>query len=709
MRLRKAGRAVFPILALLMAPAAGLAGEPIDRRALVTRHNIELREADPLSPLSVGNGQFCFTADVTGLQSFEQEYLKGVALGTMADWAWHSFPNPGGFNFNQALVLVDAGGRQATYPIRMNTPATEWLRANPHRFSLGQIGLAIAREDGTPARLEDLKSIRQRLDLWQGVLASEFEVEGRPVRVETVCHPRLDAVAARVESPLVAAGRLKVFVAYPYPAGAWGPALNDWRKPDSHTTAVTARSNNRLEVRRELDGTRYACVIVHEDGSALRQEGAHRWEILPTSGAQRIRLAVTFAPESPVAQAAASFDEARKAAAAWWPAYWRSGAVVDLSQSKDPRWREVERRVILSQYLMAIQERGKYPSQETGLTCNSWFGKFHLEMHWWHGVHWALWGRADVLERQLEWYRDVLPVMRETAKRQGYDGARWGKMLGPDGRESPSGIGPLLVWQQPHPIYLAELIYRGRKDRATLERYREIVFETARFMASYAVWDGDRQCYNLGPPLLSAREFGGAGYVRTRNPGFELSYWRWGLKTANAWRQRLGLALESRWEHIADHLASLPIREGIYLEQETPLAPDGGHPCMLASLGVLPQSPMVDAKTMERTLEYVLRRWPKEAMWGWDFPMMAMTAARLGRGDLAVEALLLPWPKNRYAASGHNYQRENLPVYLPANGGLLAAIAMMAAGWDGGPSGNAPGFPADGSWVVRWEGLRVAP
>jgi hypothetical protein len=57
--------------------------------------------------------------------------------------------------------------------------------------------------------------------------------------------------------------------------------------------------------------------------------------------------------------------------------------------------------------------------------------------------------------------------------------------------------------------------------------------------------------------------------------------------------------------------------------------------------------------------------------------------------------------------NGHNYQEERLPVYLPGNGGVLAAAAMMAAGWDGGPEQPAPGFPAD--WNVRFEGLRPLP
>ncbi len=45
--------------------------------------------------------------------------------------------------------------------------------------------------------------------------------------------------------------------------------------------------------------------------------------------------------------------------------------------------------------------------------------------------------------------------------------------------------------------------------------------------------------------------------------------------------------------------------------------------------------------------------------------------------------------------------------YFPGNGGLLYAVAMMAAGWDGAPAGDAPGFPEKG-WVVRSEGLRRA-
>jgi hypothetical protein len=33
----------------------------------------------------------------------------------------------------------------------------------------------------------------------------------------------------------------------------------------------------------------------------------------------------------------------------------------------------------------------------------------------------------------------------------------------------------------------------------------------------------------------------------------------------------------------------------------------------------------------------------------------------------------------------------------------------MIAGWDGAPKVNAPGFPQDGTWSVKWEGLNPMP
>lgn len=112
---------------------------------------------------------------------------------------------------------------------------------------------------------------------------------------------------------------------------------------------------------------------------------------------------------------------------------------------------------------------------------------------------------------------------------------------------------------------------------------------------------------------------------------------------------------------------------------------------------------------MAATLQDVQANWDWNSVWGWDFPVMAMTATRLGRPDLAVDALLMETGKNHYQPTGHCPQIGSLlPLYLPANGALLTAVSLMAAGWDG-HGVSTPGFPDDGTWNVRHEGFLPWP
>ena len=117
----------------------------------------------------------------------------------------------------------------------------------------------------------------------------------------------------------------------------------------------------------------------------------------------------------------------------------------------------------------------------------------------------------------------------------------------------------------------------------------------------------------------------------------------------------------------------------------------------------LPFTDGVDKQTAKRTVEKICKEWNWADTWGWDFPWSAMAAARVGLPDMAVEVLLKEVKKNSYTLNGINDG-----WYFPGNGGLLYAVAMMAAGWDGAPLKNAPGFPDNGQWVVKWEGLKKA-
>ncbi len=688
----------------LASHAAALsAGESsIDRRAMVARHNCVNTNPNPLTPLSVGNGKFAFTADVTGLQSYFDLYTGGMPLGTMSDWGWHTWPNPERCQLEDVLSEFENNGRKVKYPGRM--PADErgkrawaWLRTNPHRLHLGQIGMELLRAGGSRIDIGELRNIRQQLDLWTGTLTSRFEADGESVSVVTACHPDLDAISVRIESKLILQKRLRLFWSFPYGTGAKTGA--DWTNPSAHITSVLEQGVGWALVLRTLDEDRYAVALSWSGHAKLNQTAAHRLVLEPESGARALEMVTYFAPNRPIE--APQAQDVFRASRGHWPKFWQSGAVIDLSRSRDPRWKELERRVVLSEYQTAIQCAGLNPPQESGLTHNSWNGKFHLEMTAWHGVHFALWGREQMLARHVEWLRTTgLRAARERARAQGYAGARWNKMIDARGSwESPSLVGPFRTTQQGHMIYLAELLYRCKPSRETLEKYREMVFESAKFMADFPAWDADKGAFVLGPPIISGAE---ATPPEAQNPTVELSYWMLGLDLAQKWRERLGLKREARWDEVRAKLSPLPQRHGIYVDTES--HPDArGRAALLEVYGCMPGTG-VDKKTMGRTyldLTKGLKSWAQ--MWGCDFPMLAMTAARLGRPSEAVDWLLYSHARNEYRSNGHLLQTPGIPVYLPANGGLLWAVAMMAAGWEGGPERNAPGFPE--SWNVRCVGF----
>ncbi|MBO9623580.1 MAG: hypothetical protein J7500_12800 [Sphingomonas sp.] len=664
--------------------------------------------------------------------------------------AWHSLPNPKGFTERDGLVQVAVPGRgeqpyawMESWAAADTNPALNWLRANPHRISLGRIAMTI---DGAAPSFANVSQTRQTLDLWSGTLSSSFRYQGQPVRVVTRVLPGNDAVFVEVTSPLVASGRLGLAARYPGVDPRINPDPARW--DGGGTTTVLERQPDRIHLLRTLDATRYWSTAVtngriSETGPAeLRAQGR---------GSERLTLILSFdrnaaAPRLPSPAAAAT------QVADHWRRFWTSGGAVDFTGSTDPRAPELERRVVLSQYLSAINGAGELPPQEEGLFSNSWFGKFHLEMHPWHAAWQAMWGHADLLERSLHWYVEHLPKAREEAARHRVKGAWWPKMVGPEGRNSPSLVSPFLMWQQPHPILLAELVWRARKDRAVLARYGDVVEATADLLASWPIEaDGQR---NLGPPMIPAQE----NYppLSTKNPTFELEYFRWALTTAQQWRERQGRPRNPEWDRTLARLARPAMRDGLYLPAQS--VPDfwtvaqsdacrgdataeqcanRDHPSFLMAYGFIPGA-RIDPAAMRRTFDAVEANWDLRQTWGWDFPMMAMTAARLGEPDKAVDWLFADRKNNQWGVTGMTprvhldaHANELVPVsggaggvamavnpdgpgyrraaetYFPSNGALLMAVGMMAAGWDGA-KGHAPGFPSQG-WKVRVEGVTPAP
>jgi hypothetical protein len=720
-----------------LCPGATHAQEKINRHALVERHTVVNTTVDSLSSLSVGNGGFAFTVDITGLQSFPENYQKGIPLGTQSEWGWHSFPNDSGFRFGESLRWYDLNGRKVPYSVQWHTPernknSSNYFRENVHRLQLGNIGFELLKKDGSPAVITDLQDLHQELNMWTGEIKSHFTLEGVPVDVSTFGHQQQDAVAVKVNSPLLKEGRLRIRLRFPYPTNAFADEGDNWKEPGRHQSGIIKNTGNDALIDHRLDTTRYF-VACHWNGPAkLLQKEAHYFLLIPVKedrpslpvkvgrppGAAHLNgdddafeASFSFSPTPPT-HPSPSFAQTKENSTAQWNYFWSSGGAVDFSGSTDPRAFELERRVVLSQYLTKIQCAGGFPPQETGLTYNSWYGKPHLEMVWWHAVHFALWGRTGLLEKTLSWYARVQNTARAIARRQGYEGLRWQKMTDHEGRESPSSVGAFLIWQEPHYIYFAELCYRAHPDMPTLQRYRDLVFGTADFMASFARYDSAKGKYVLGKGLIPAQER--FKPEETFNPTYELAYWHWALSTAQEWRKRLKLPPNKKWADVLQRLSPLPVQDSVYLATES--APDSyanpayksDHPSVLGAFGMLPLTPLLNTLTMRHTFNLVWDTWNWKDTWGWDFPMTAMTATRLGLPDRAIDALLMRIKTNTYLTNGHNYQDERLRLYLPGNGGLLTAIAMMCAGYDH-CTVPLPGIPKDRGWKVRWEGLHKMP
>ena len=696
----------------------------INRYELVTRHNPILTEANESSPLSVGNGNFAYTADITGMQTLYEEYRKTLPLCTMAQWAWHTKPVS---SEQHRYTLSDVKmteyphqGRTVRYPIEKkagNEAVYDWVRQNPHKLNLGRIGL-ISREPNSrmgtggqtaagPASVRitkaELTDIRQELNLYEGIMDSHFHLNGTPCHVVTAAGANTDTAAFEIESDGLQNG-LAVQMVFPY--GSHRIEAGDWDAEDSHSTEVVERDSSHAVLKRTLDGDSYFVTVTLEN-CEIEQRRAHEFWIVPLDGS-RMAFTAGFGKNAPVKMRTARevFSESRT----WWKNFWETGGVIDFSKCKDGRAMELERRIVLSQYLLAVQSAGFMPPQETGLTCNSWYGKAHLEMYLWHEAYLPLWNHTDLLERSLSWYQEHLPQARENAARNGYKGARWPKMVSEEGIDCPSVIAPLLIWQQPHIIYMLELAWRNRKTAEFLERYYQLVEETAEFMADFAVYNEERKVYELLGPVIPVQE--NHSPMVTKNPAFEVEYWCFTLRIAMEWARRLGREFPEKWKDVADHMAPIAVKDGRYLAHDN--CPDTyeifaeDHPSMLCAYGLI-DSGRIDREVMENSLKKVEECWNYPSLWGWDFAVMCMTAVRLGNPEYAIELLLMDTFKNRYVESGNNFQegRPDLPLYLPGNGSLLLAAALMTAGYPG--SGELPGFPKNGQWEVEYEGIQPYP
>lgn len=707
----------------------------VDRRGLVRKHNTVLSEAHPADTFTVGNGDIAMTVDLSGLQTFpafhelrpdpERVIDDGsdglpeqrqrpfdrddfqIPLRSQSTWGWYSTRARREYSLDEAAseyrtargpvpYLDRMGLQRAADPIPEELAPGAWFAYNPRRMHLGRLALDATAEGPVIEHPQQLADARAELDLWSGAVHSEYTLDGAPVAVTTAAHPAAHRFAVRVSSPLLARGLAVSWV--------FDPQQDDlaaFELPLAEDVSWEKLAPGTWLARRSVESTTY---WVQVDSTGHLETNDDGTKVTAATDGAELEVVVSLWADNPAAVQSSgnddrSFSSVAGAAAAWWEDYWRRGAMATFEGSTDARANELERRIVLSQYLTVVNCAGSTPPAETGLTYNTWCGKFHLEMHWWHAAHFPLWGRGDLLERSLGWYHDALPAARETALRQGYKGARWPKQTDNSARESPSHIGVFLLWQQPHLIYFLELLHDEGRPASFLTDHYPLVEATANFMADF-VEERDGS-FVLPPPLIPAQESYLVDRATNSDPTFELAYWSWALHVANQWRQRLGMPIREDWDRVARRMRRPAVlADGTYAALASPpylLLKD--HPSMLMALGWLPHTDIIDPDVMRATLDAVWGNWDLQTSWGWDYPVIAMTAARLGDMERALEALLLPSAKNQFLANGHNPQMPGfLSLYLPANGGLLAAVAHLAAAIKGGAQ-----LPA--GWSLTTEGF----
>jgi len=662
----------------------------IDRKSLVSRHNITLKGGNLVIPL--GNGEFCFNTDRTGLQTF--------GGNTMAHWAWHEFPLPEGVTADDLSETGSYMTGRLTGQGRDLVPedkkaAARYMFDNPHSFSLSR--LRFVNPDGSALDESILDTAESSCDLWNGTVHAAFTYNGTPVCVTTCVHPDRDAVTVKVETD----AELAVMLDFGYPSIKNGPGMGtisksngwnaDYDNPDPHYTSSLDTKITTV-IARIVDETEY-CAAWRWSNGTMTTPSMHE-RLLNFTGNTEFTVEYYHGGCQIAAHLLPLFDETSSDCTAAWNKFWSTGGAIDLSGSTDERWFELERRIVLSQYILRVQSAGSWPSAEAGLMfTDNWRGQFHMEMVWWHVAHYALWQRMELADRQLGCYPAFLPVAKKLAAQLGYKGAKWGKSSNPNGRTAPWQGNLALLWKQPHPIFFAELEYMNRPTAETLEKWAEIIDETADHMADYAVKKDDGY-YHLDP-VMPPSELG-----FTYDTLFDLAYWKWGLDMAQTWRERMGKPRVAAWDDVSEHLAPLPVQDDLYLRApewtETYTKQNFEHPDPVGIYGMIPPTEMVNRRIARNSLKKIWEVWNKDRIWGWDFPWIAMCASRVNEPEIAVEAMLY-LDIDEVGASG----RGSYP-YLPANGAVLYAAAMMAAGRNGE---TAPGFPKDGKWNVKAENI----
>lgn len=588
------------------------------KKSDIIKYNLKFNHIDSKNPVTIGNGDFAITLDQTGTQSLYEIY-KDIPLSTMSNKNWF-------YKDKKDIKPSYVDGKAYMLFNLDNDPNYQTNRQYPFKYSFMQI---LLYDDDKLIDINNIKDVKQELDLYKGIVTSSFNYKEKINKTISFIYQDHDEFNFKLQSD-----NLNLALKFNYP---------------SYT-----KNGYRLDILPNVLVKEDRITLLYDDKNSLS------FKLKSSSNYQIVENTLIFDDNN--VSFSLALDEIKEGKLL--DEFWKcdNGIIIDNE--------ELVKKMVLSKYLLHVNSTGIYPPQESGLTYNCWNSKFHLEMHLIHSL-WNIYNNhVGDLVKSFDYYLSIMPSSLKRASLNGYKGLRFPKMTGPDGEDSPSNIGPLLIWQAPHILFMLQEIYYLYNKENIIKKYEPLISGTIDFMISFLTLKDSK--YQMLDPLLEACE--SIPLDRCQNPSFELEYWRYTLER----QPKIDTVLygHQRYDYldITSKIITPKEDDGIYLKtygviDKYDLYKD--HPTEGFLMSFF-KSKIVDKEKMVKTIDYILKNMDLSSYWGWDFPFLGLSLLNCGEIEKSIEVTQLNTINNQYLYNGHNTSpRDDLKAYLPGNGAFL--------------------------------------
>lgn len=588
------------------------------KKSDIIKYNLKFNHIDSKNPVTIGNGDFAITLDQTGTQSLYEIY-KDIPLSTMSNKNWF-------YKDKKDIKPSYVDGKAYMLFNLDNDPNYQINRQYPFKYSFMQI---LLYDNDKLIDINNIKDVKQELDLYKGIVTSSFNYKEKINKTISFIYQDHDEFNFKLQSD-----NLNLALKFNYP---------------SYT-----KNGYCLDILPNVLVKEDRITLLYDDKNSLS------FKLKSSSNYQIVENTLIFDDNN--VSFSLALDEIKEGKLL--DEFWKcdNGIIIDNE--------ELVKKMVLSKYLLHVNSTGIYPPQESGLTYNCWNSKFHLEMHLIHSL-WNIYNNhVGDLVKSFDYYLSIMPSSLKRASLNGYKGLRFPKMTGPDGEDSPSNIGPLLIWQAPHILFMLQEIYYLYNKENIIKKYEPLISGTIDFMISFLTLKDSK--YQMLDPLLEACE--SIPLDRCQNPSFELEYWRYTLER----QPKIDTVLygHQRYDYldITSKIITPKEDDGIYLKtygviDKYDLYKD--HPTEGFLMSFF-KSKIVDKEKMVKTIDYILKNMDLSSYWGWDFPFLGLSLLNCGEIEKSIEVTQLNTINNQYLYNGYNTSpRDDLKAYLPGNGAFL--------------------------------------